>query len=129
MVKQHSKFCFQRHIGLIRPKIATNSTWLYYLLLTPQIQNQAAEKATGTAQKTVSLKALRTFKIPLVSVCNQEKSVEILDDLSLRTQQLSSIYRQKLTALTELKQSLIQKAFSGELTADKLETEVEQAAA
>jgi type I restriction enzyme S subunit len=36
-------------------------------------------------------------------------------------QRLESIYQQKLTALTELKQSLLQKAFSGELTADSAE--------
>ena len=32
------------------------------------------------------------------------------------TQLLESIYQKKLTALTELKQSILQKAFTGELT-------------
>ncbi|EHQ51276.1 restriction modification system DNA specificity domain-containing protein [Ectothiorhodospira sp. PHS-1] len=35
------------------------------------------------------------------------------------TQRLESIYQQKLTSLAELKQSLLQKTFSGELTTDK----------
>ncbi len=59
-------FCFQRHIGLIRPKLETNSSWLYYLLMSPQVFKQAKEGATGTAQKTVSLKLLRGFEVPKV---------------------------------------------------------------
>ncbi|HSH49545.1 MAG TPA: hypothetical protein VK991_13270, partial [Halomonas sp.] len=42
-----------------------------------------------------------------------------IDNLRNETQRLEAIYQQKLTGLVELKQSLLQKAFSGELTADK----------
>jgi type I restriction enzyme, S subunit len=66
IVEDDFKFCFQRHIGLIRPKAETQSAWLYYLLLSPQVFKQANEGATGTAQKTVSLKVLRSFKVPSV---------------------------------------------------------------
>jgi type I restriction enzyme S subunit len=45
--------------------------------------------------------------------------VERLDSLLVEANRIGAIYQQKLTALTELKQSLLQKAFSGELTADK----------
>jgi len=46
----------------------------------------------------------------------QIQLVNKFGDLSSETQRLESIYQSKLTALTELKQSLLQKAFSGELT-------------
>ena len=48
----------------------------------------------------------------------QTDLISNLDELSSKTQHLETIYQQKLTALTELKQSLLHKAFSGELTAD-----------
>jgi type I restriction enzyme, S subunit len=117
LVEQKTDFCFQRHIGLIRPRSDTNSRWLYYLLLSPQLVAQAIERATGTAQKTVSLKALRGFKVPVIQWNQQLTAVQGLDELSNETERLESIYRQKLSALAELKQSLLQKAFSGELTA------------
>lgn len=44
-------------------------------------------------------------------------------------QRLESIYRQKLAALNELKQSILQKAFTGELTADIPKTVKEEIAA
>lgn len=52
----------------------------------------------------------------------QGKLIQSLEDLYLQTSNLKNIYQQKLDSLNELKQSLLQKAFSGELTteADKL---------
>jgi len=41
-----------------------------------------------------------------------------LDNFLTETQRLETIYEQKLNALAELKQSILQKAFAGELTAD-----------
>jgi type I restriction enzyme S subunit len=120
VVIDHDKaFCFQRHIGLIRPLNCLDSKWLYYLLISPQITSQADEQATGTAQKTVSLKALRGFQVPEVPLGEQHDNVVGLNEISAETSRLEYIYQQKLTALAELKQSLLQRAFSGELTARK----------
>lgn len=117
LIREGSDFCFQRHIGLVRPKPEVLGDWLYYLLMSPQVFRQASEGATGTAQKTVSLRVLRGFQVPRFSLARQTADVAYLDVLSTETQRLESIYGQKLTALAELKQSLLQKAFSGELTA------------
>lgn len=115
LVSENIEFCFQRHIGLIRPKPETRSAWLYYLLLSPQIVRQANEGATGTAQKTVSLKLLRSFEVPRVAPKQQQIAVEKLDALSAETQRLESLYRRKLEALEALKKSLLHQAFAGEL--------------
>jgi len=40
----------------------------------------------------------------------------MLDDLRGKAQRLETIYLQKLTALAELKRSILQKAFAGQLT-------------
>lgn len=109
------EFCFQRHIGLIRPKPDTSSAWLFYLLASPQLMKQANDSATGTAQRTVSLSLLRSFKVPRIPTDHQQSIVSKLDRLSAETQRLESIYQQKLAALGELKKSLLHQAFSGEL--------------
>lgn len=115
LVKNDFEFCFQRHIGLIRPKPEIDSEWLYYLLMSPQVFSQANEGATGTAQKTVSLKLLRGFQVPLIPLSQQRADVEKLNAMAKETQRLESIYQQKLAALDELKQSLLHQAFSGNL--------------
>jgi type I restriction enzyme, S subunit len=66
LVKEQRDFCFQRHIGLIRPKPDTDSAWLTYALLSPQVFSQATVGSTGAAQKTVSLGVLRSLKVPKI---------------------------------------------------------------
>ncbi len=115
LLRDDAEFCFQRHIGLVRPKPETNSSWLYFLLMSPQVFKQAEEGATGTAQRTVSLKLLRSFVVPKLSQKHQEQAVKRLDALSAETRRLAAIYSRKLAALEELKQALLHRAFSGEL--------------
>ena len=115
LVNEQRDFCFQRHIGLIRPKTDVSSEWLFYLLMSPQIIQQATAGATGTAQKTVSLKVLRGFKVPRIPLTMQNAATSTLNNLANETQRLESLYQRKLAALDELKQSLLHQAFSGQL--------------
>jgi type I restriction enzyme S subunit len=45
----------------------------------------------------------------------QKQIVKILDSLKKQTQSLESKYQQELNSLEELKKSILQKAFEGEL--------------
>ncbi|MEI6062155.1 MAG: restriction endonuclease subunit S, partial [Bacteroidota bacterium] len=115
LIENDFEFCFQRHIGLIRPKVNVFSRWLYYWILSPQAIFQANDTATGTAQKTVSLTALRNFVLPKMTLKEQQTIVAKLDALSAETIKLEAIYQQKIVDLEELKKSVLQKAFNGEL--------------
>ncbi|MDE8350011.1 MAG: restriction endonuclease subunit S [Acidocella sp.] len=117
IVQDSTEFCFQRHIGLVRPKKGVNSKWLYYALLSPPAFKQAADGATGTAQKTVSLKVLRSLQLPDIPLVEQVAMASRLDALYARTKSLESVYTEKLASILELKRALLQKAFSGELAA------------
>jgi type I restriction enzyme M protein len=76
-------FCFQRHIGLIRPASSVNNSYLYFYLQTPDALAQAIKTATGVAQKTVALSSLRNFSIPLPPLETQQKIVaELEQDLA-----------------------------------------------
>jgi len=115
LLSEHRDFCFQRHIGLVRPKPEVNSEWLCHLLLSPQIFKQANDGATGTAQKTISLKLLRGYQVPRIPLALQHAVVTKLNTVSKETQRLESLYQQKIAALDELKKSLLHQAFSGAL--------------
>ncbi|HEY4369522.1 MAG TPA: hypothetical protein VGN07_19975 [Steroidobacteraceae bacterium] len=81
--------------------------------MSPQVMKQANDGATGTAQKTVSLKVLRGYSVPRVPLSLQRKAATELDAMVEETQRLESVYQQKLAALDELKRSLLHQAFTG----------------
>jgi type I restriction enzyme S subunit len=83
---------------------------------------------SGMAQPKLNQRALNSIKIPFPSIEEQRVVVSKLDELADGNGQLSEVYEKKLIALAELKQSLLQKAFSGELTADRAGHEIEGAA-
>jgi type I restriction enzyme, S subunit len=111
----YGDFCFQRHIGLIRTKSSVDPKWLYYMLLSPQIFEQADKGATGTAQRTVSLRLLRGLRVAKAPQSRQKIVAVELDELWERCKALSSKYAKAVTDITNLRHSLLQKAFSGRL--------------
>jgi len=73
------------------------------------------DEAKGSTQKFVGLGYLRNFKIPLPNLDTQKDVVSQLVRLNKQTQSLESKYQQALNSLEELKKSILQKAFEGEL--------------
>lgn len=73
---------------------------------------------SGMAQPKLNQRALNSIPVPVAPKNDREQIVHSIDLLFSETQRLEAIYHQKLAALNELKQSILQKAFSGELTAE-----------
>ena len=69
----------------------------------------------GVAQQNLSLAQLRELPIPLPSPAVQQSIVRHLGATRVETRRLESVYQRKLTALNELKKSLLHQAFSGQL--------------
>jgi len=73
---------------------------------------------SGMAQPKLNQKMLNSIPVPYPEIDIQKEIVNQLDDLKSKTQTLESNYQQELDALDELKKSILQKAFRGELTID-----------
>ena len=63
----------------------------------------------------LTFKQLKVVKVSVPPLPTQQATVEKLDALSEETKALEAIYERKQSALAELKQSLLRKAFAGEL--------------
>lgn len=77
LVKSEIKFCFQRHIALIRAE-KINSEFLVQALGSGAFRLQADKVAIGEAQKTVTLDNLRKMTINLPPLSDQLKIAETL---------------------------------------------------
>jgi len=78
-------------------------------------KDELISKATGNAQPNISQIKIKNTLIPVLSIKEQNKIVQLLDKLKEQTQSLESKYQQALNSLEELKKSILQKAFEGEL--------------
>jgi type I restriction enzyme S subunit len=75
---------------------------------------------SGMAQPKLNQTMLNKIKIPYPPLKEQQIIVQKLDALSTETKQLEVIYQQKINDLDELKKSILQKAFAGELNTTAL---------
>jgi type I restriction enzyme S subunit len=103
--------------------------YLFHIIPTDFVRGELMKQAERSLIPSMSVKHLAELRIPVPPIEEQEIIVSKINNLYSETQRLEAIYRQKLTALNELKQSILQKAFTGELTADKAKNASEEIAA
>lgn len=96
---------------VITPKDSTD-VCLDFLFYTIQIMDF---KHSGTSIPQLTVPMIRSYKIPFPPLFEQQNIVQKLDDLSAVTQKLEKQYQQKLRDLEELKKSILNKAFAGEI--------------
>jgi len=115
VVKEEPNFAI-KNVALFKVSKNQDSDFLKYILDSKSVINKMLSESKGTTQKFVGLGYLRNFKIKIPTLPAQTAIVQKLDALSEQVKQLENIYKQKLKDLEELKKSMLQKAFSGELT-------------
>lgn len=87
----------------------------YYQFISSFIMKQIKSKTYGTALMQINIGDLRKISTLIPSLSEQQTIVQKLDALSDETKRLEAICRKKLEDLDELKKSILQKAFSGQL--------------
>jgi len=118
-----------KNVALFKVPRGRSGVYLKYYLQSPFVIKKMKVEAKGTTQRFVGLGYLREFLIPMPNQDVERRTVRELKEFESQARNLREVYVQKLESLAELKQSLLQKAFSGELTADRAEREVESATA
>ena len=112
-VETDQEFCFQRHIGLIKPVIGQE--YLSYILMSGYIKGLCDNLATGTAQKTVGLDTLRSFYIPIAPIQEQKRIVAKIKQLLLVTNALECGKNELQTAMKHAKSKILDLAIHGKL--------------
>ena len=79
-VQTERKFCFQRHIALIKFS-CLSPDFMKLWLSSPLVYEQCRRAATGTAQKTVGLASLKGLLIPIPPLNEQKRIVQKLNTL------------------------------------------------
>ncbi len=101
------------------PKIL-NQEFGYYLLISNYVQKQIRANTYGAALMQINIGDLRKIQTPFPALAEQQTIVRQLDALRAETQKLEVVYQKKIDDLEELKKSILQKAFAGELRGGEL---------
>ncbi|MEK5325582.1 restriction endonuclease subunit S [Aeribacillus sp. FSL M8-0254] len=97
---------------VLRPKEGITSEWLYYLTTLPKFRQQAEKNMTGSAgQKRVPKQFFDKYKVNKPTIESQEEFKKII----LKINSQKEMLKKSLAILDTNFQSLMQRAFKGEL--------------
>jgi type I restriction enzyme, S subunit len=105
----------QRVAAILPRQGGISLPFLFAYLSSQKVASYVSERVNTLMQPNLSIGDLRSMPIPVPSISQQEKITGLLSSLADETQRLESLYQQKLTALDDLKKSLLHQAFSGAL--------------
>ncbi|WP_201583876.1 restriction endonuclease subunit S [Psychrobacter sp. HII-4] len=100
------------HAHVLRFKNISSQYFVEYYLNSIKLNDYVS----GMAQPKLNQRNLNSIKVPFPNLETQEKIVGKLNRLIDCNRELVAIYQQKLTNLEDLKKSLLEQAFAGELT-------------
>jgi type I restriction enzyme S subunit len=92
--------------------------YLYYFLSRDKFREKGKKRMTGAVgHKRVAKEFVEEYIIPYPKIVDEQMSIVCrLEGLSHKIERLKANYQKKLSELDELKKSILQKAFAGELT-------------
>ena len=114
LVDTEKRFCFQRHIALLRSNQMI-PRFLVYQLSSHESFKYFDKVATGTAQRTVSLSSLRNMEIVAPPFAEQERIVEKIGGLKQKLDVLQHNYARQIADCAEMRQAILREAFEGRL--------------
>lgn len=99
-----------------RPKEGLDYHFLYYALLNPETLDDVVQRTKGVVgQANISITQSRNLKIKVPPLPEQQEIIRILGRLLAREQHARQASEETLAAIDRMKQSILARAFRGEL--------------
>ncbi|EAJ5736800.1 restriction endonuclease subunit S [Campylobacter coli] len=104
-----------QQINTIIPNSAFTSKYLFFVCLSNYFQTILKKNASQTTLPIINKTEFSKLQIPLPPIKEQEQITSHLDELSSHVKNLKQNYQAQIKDLQELKNSLLDKAFKGNL--------------
>lgn len=117
IVQEGQRFSLGQRVMMLRPdKSMVIPKFFLYQILSPSIyEDQILPRCTGSASPHLNIGALRKFKFFLPPLLKQRRIVAHLDDLQAKLDEMKQLRGESMKELDALLQSILNKAFNGEL--------------
>jgi type I restriction enzyme S subunit len=106
---------FQKALHRVRFHETEHNKWFLYYLYAQDKSGALKQHFNGAGIQHFTGEALAKFELPFPPLPELRNAVASFDELQEETQRLESLYQRKLSALDELKKSLLHRAFSSDL--------------
>ena len=107
--------CLGQRVMLIRPHSDIQPTMVSFAIMSPFTVVQYSEKLTGSTVAHVNVRDVIRFAIPIPPADEQAVLVGRIKDAFESIRELENVVAESESALTQLDQSILAKAFRGEL--------------
>ena len=118
LVPESDKFLHNQRLGLVKakPGVPWNNKFFFHVFNAKNVRREIHASASGVkVRHTSPTKIGEVVVLYPLSLQEQQELVDEFASISAETQRLAQVYERKLAALEELKKSLLQQAFNGEL--------------
>lgn len=99
----------------LRAKMNLENRFLVYILGSAAFTNHILGVQTGIGVPHISGQQIKDFQFSRPPINEQKHIAQSLDSLQIQMRSLEALYQRKIALLDELKKSLLQQAFAGEL--------------
>jgi type I restriction enzyme, S subunit len=118
LVNTDRAFCVQRHIAILKPTREIDVRFLYYLLASPWVYEQAKSSVTGTAQPTIPLRPLRNFLVAVPPLAEQHRIVAKVNELMAICDRLEAQLSAAQAVRGRLLEAVLQEALEDHASAE-----------
>lgn len=105
-----------QRVARLRCRPSLSVDYLFHLLGSAHFSDYVLGIQTGLGVPHISGKQIESFTFQLPTIAEQRRIAEGLDRFGAHCQDAAKLYQRELECLSELKQALLFKAFSGQLT-------------
>jgi len=119
--KAEDNWTVDTQIMVLRPDERCLGKWLFYYLYSRRGQAEILAREKGTAfadkrgQTHLYVRDMKTVPVPLPSLAEQCRTVEYLDGIQAKVAELKGLQAKSLAEVKRLEQSILARAFRGEL--------------
>ena len=119
--QEYNLSLLNQRVAAIREGNSLKNSYLYYFLTSKIAKDYVLDHVNTLMQPNLSINDLKKFPVNFPKLKTQQQIVTQLDQLQEQSNLLVTKYQQKQANLEELKKSILQKAFKGELSTAAIE--------